>query len=242
MSFILFYILTFLCEIIGTIGGFGSSVYFVAIASLFFDFKLVLGITAFMHLFSNIAKLLMFYKDINYKLILKIGIPSTLLVIAGAYLSSNISFHHFDLMLGIFLIAISIMFISFEKFSFQPNTLNSIVLGSTSGFAAGIMGTGGAIRGLLLISMNLEKSILVATSAGIDMMVDLSRSIVYYNEGYIPNEMWKHLPFLIAASFAGTYIGKIILNKISQEKFKKYVLILIALIGLINIVYHFMEL
>lgn len=240
MSFILFYILTFLCEIIGTIGGFGSSIYFVAIGSLFFDFKLVLGITAFMHVFSNLAKLIMFYKQIDFKLILKIGIPSTLFVIAGAYLTSYISYIHFDLLLGIFLIAISIVFILFEKFSFEPNNLNTITLGSISGFAAGIMGTGGAIRGLLLISMNLEKSILVATSAGIDMMVDLSRSVVYYSEGYFPNEMWIHLPFLILASFVGTYLGKLILEKIPQEKFKKYVLILIAVIGGVNLMYHFL--
>jgi uncharacterized membrane protein YfcA len=239
MSFILFYILTFLCEIIGTIGGFGSSVYFVAIASLFFDFKLVLGITAFMHVFSNLAKLIMFFKHIDYKLILKIGIPSTIFVIIGAYLSSFISFQHFDLVLGIFLILLSITFILFEKFSFEPNNLNSITLGGISGFTAGIMGTGGAIRGLLLISMNLEKSILVATSAGIDMMVDLSRSAIYYSEGYMPNEMWMHLPFLILASFAGTFVGKKILDKIPQEKFKKYVLILIAVIGGVNLVYHF---
>ena len=221
MSFVVFYILTFLCEIIGTIGGFGSSVYFVAIASLFFDFKLVLGITAFMHVFSNLAKLVMFYKDIDFKLILKIGIPSTILVILGALLSSNLNFNHFDLMLGIFLIAISFLFLYFEKISFKPNTLNSIALGGASGFAAGIMGTGGAIRGLLLISMNLEKSILVATSAGIDMMVDLSRSVVYYSEGYVPNEMWTHLPFLIIASFAGTFVGKKTIRKNSSRKIQK---------------------
>lgn len=57
---ILFLLLALLAEIVGTIGGFGSSVFFVPFTNLFFDFHTVLGITAIFHLSSNISKILSF--------------------------------------------------------------------------------------------------------------------------------------------------------------------------------------
>jgi uncharacterized membrane protein YfcA len=43
-GFYLFFLLALLAEIIGTISGFGSSILFVPLASIFIDFKLVLGV------------------------------------------------------------------------------------------------------------------------------------------------------------------------------------------------------
>lgn len=55
-----------------------------------------------------------------------------------------------------------------------------IASGSFAGWLAGIIGTGGVIRGMALTALNLEKSIYIATSAGIDFGVDASRSVVYF--------------------------------------------------------------
>jgi len=43
-GFYLFFLLALLAEIIGTISGFGSFILFVPLASIFIDFKLVLGV------------------------------------------------------------------------------------------------------------------------------------------------------------------------------------------------------
>jgi len=51
-----FLILAFLSEIIGTISVFGSSILFVPIASLFYDFHTVLGITAIYFTYLVIAQ------------------------------------------------------------------------------------------------------------------------------------------------------------------------------------------
>ncbi len=46
-----------MAEIFGTVGGFGSSVFFVPMASYFLDFQTVLGVTALFHLSSNMTKM-----------------------------------------------------------------------------------------------------------------------------------------------------------------------------------------
>ena len=80
----LFFILTLLAEILGTIGGFGSSLFFVSLSQFFFNFKTILALTGMLHVFSNIAKVVLFRKTIDWKLVLWLGVSSTLLAIGPA--------------------------------------------------------------------------------------------------------------------------------------------------------------
>lgn len=84
----LFLIFALLSEIIGTVSGFGSSILFVPLASLFFDFKLVFGITAVFHVFSNLSKIALFRKGIDKNIVIKLGTPAVIFVTIGALLTT----------------------------------------------------------------------------------------------------------------------------------------------------------
>lgn len=232
---ILFLFLALVAEIIGTIGGFGSSVFFVPFSNLFFDFHTVLGITAIFHLSSNISKIYLFRKGLDKKLLLQIGIPSVLFVIIGGILSSYFDSKLLEIGLGIFLILLSLLFLIKDKLVIPAKLKESIIGGSLSGFTAGFLGTGGAIRGITMAAFNLEKSVFVATSATIDFGIDFTRSFVYFFNGYVTKEILIYIPFLFIIGFVGTWIGQKILNKIPQNKFKKLSLVLILLIGIFSL-------
>lgn len=231
---VVFILLALLAEIVGTIGGFGSSVFFVPLGNFYFDFYSVLGLTALFHLSSNLSKIFLFKKGLDKRLLLSIGIPSVLFVIVGGLLSKTIQSGLLQLLLGIFLVGFSLFFLIRSKATIPPNTKNAVIGGSFSGFSAGLLGTGGAIRGLTMAAFNLEKSVFIATSAFIDFMIDFSRTFVYYSNGYIHQEDLKYVPYLFVIGVVGTYIGKKILVYIPQEKFRKLSLVLILLIGLVT--------
>lgn len=229
----LFLLLALLSEIVGTVGGFGSSVFFVPLAGFFFDFKTVLGLTGLLHVFSNIAKLVLFRQHIEWPLIWKIGIPSVLLVIAGAWLSNQVQFQYAELLLGVFCIFFALLFWWKPDLRLRPTNANAISGGGVAGFLAGFIGTGGAIRAVTLTSFGLEKNIFIATSAAIDFGVDVSRSVVYLRQGYVQGSYWWYLPGLIIIAFIGSYIGKKLLNRVSQDRFRKIVLFFILLTGML---------
>ena len=79
-----FFLLAFVAEILGTVSGFGSSILFVPIAAMFFDFKTVLGVTAIFHVFSNLSKIALFRKGIKKDVAIKLGVPAIIFVIIGA--------------------------------------------------------------------------------------------------------------------------------------------------------------
>ncbi len=231
-----FLLLALLAEILGTIGGFGSSVFFVPLGNFYFDFYSVLGLTAIFHLSSNLSKIFLFKKGLNKSLILYLGIPSVLFVVIGGFLSNLLDTFYLELLLGIFLLSLSGLFLIKKELVIDPTKKNSVIGGALSGFSAGLLGTGGAIRGLTMAAFNMEKSVFIATSAFIDFMIDFSRTFVYYKNGYIHDHDLIYVPFLLVIGLLGSYIGKKILVHIPQSKFKKISLILILVIGIITVV------
>ena len=232
----LFLFLTLLAEILGTIGGFGSSVFFVPLANFYFDFESVLGLTAIYHLSSNLSKIVLFKKGLDKKLLINIGIPSVLFVIIGGLLTKWVNSQYLEILLGIFLVFLALLFLIKKDLIINPNRKNAVVGGSLSGFSAGLLGTGGAIRGLTMAAFNLEKSVFIATSAFIDFFLDFSRTFVYYYNGYIHKHDLIYIPFLLIIGIVGTAIAKRILNFIPQDNFKRISLGLILIIGMVTLV------
>lgn len=231
----LFLLLALLAEILGTVGGFGSSLFFVPIASYFLDFHSVLGITAIFHVSSNITKIAFFRKGFDKKVILSLGIPAVLFVILGAYISQYISSEYLEISLAAFLIATSLLFLIFKKLEIKPTVANSIGGGVFSGLVAGMLGTGGAIRGIVLTAYNMKTEVFIATSAIIDLGIDASRSVVYALNGYVHTHDLYLIPMLLMVSILGTWIGKIILQRFSEEQFRSTVLVLILVTGIITL-------
>lgn len=235
----LFYVLTFLAEIIGTLSGFGSSIIFVPIASLFFEFDIVLGITAIFHVFSNLSKISLFNKGIDKNIALKLGIPAVIFVVIGAFITSFFSMSGLELGMSITLLVLAILLIINQDKQIKGNDQNLILGGVFSGFLAGLFGSGGSVRGITLSSFNLNKDTFIATSAIIDLGVDLSRSVVYSIKGYVHREYLIIILPLIAISFIGTYIGKQVVDKISKQTFKYIALSVITVTSAVQIILHF---
>jgi uncharacterized membrane protein YfcA len=235
----LFFILALLAEIIGTVSGFGSSILFVPMASLFLDFKMVLGITAVFHIFSNLSKIYFFHTGIDKNIVIKLGIPAIIFVTIGAFLTTYIPQKTIELAMNLLILAIAIYLISGHAKSLKETNTNLYLSGTISGFLAGLIGTGGAIRGIMLSVFSLEKNVFIATSAIIDLGVDSSRAAVYISQRYFQKEHLILIPFLILISIIGSYIGKIILQRMPEKVFHYVVLGVIGLTSLIQAVRYF---
>jgi uncharacterized protein len=232
---LLFLALALLAEIAGTVGGFGSSVFFVPLANLFFDFESVLGITALFHLASNLSKLSLFRGSVDKALLLKLGVPSVLFAIAGGLATQYLPTRWLELALSVFLISLSAWMLWRPQWHVSPSTRNAVLGGAVSGGMAGLVGTGGAIRGLTLAAFDLPKEVFVATSAAIDMGIDLSRALVYWRNGFIHGHDLIYIPMLLPVAFAGTWLGKRLLSRISQQAFRRVALFAVLAISLVTL-------
>lgn len=229
-------LLALLAEIVGTVSGFGSSILFVPLASLFFDFKTVLGVTAIFHVFSNVSKIVLFREGINKNIALRLGIPAILFVVLGAWLTSFIPVKPLEAIMAVALIGLAIYLLRNFDRPLQQTNANLYAGGAASGFLAGLTGTGGAIRGITLAAFQLPKSIFIATSALIDLGVDSSRAIIYVSNGYFQRRNLVLIPLLILVSLVGSYLGKLILNYTSEKAFRYIVVVVVMAVSVFQVI------
>lgn len=237
MDIALFFTLLLIAEVLGTVGGFGSSMLVMPLAGWFLPFDQALGLTALFHVFSNGAKIFLFRKGLDKRLLLLMGIPAVIGVLIGARLTVFVDGTGMDLVLGIALLMMSAFLFALPRLRISPTRTNAFIGGSASGLIAGMVGTGGAVRGATLAAFGLEKTVFIATSAWIDMGVDLSRSVVYWSQGYMHASLWTYLPGLAVVSFLGSYLGKRILVHVPQVLFQRIVLALVFAIGLFTLIH-----
>ena len=228
---LLFLALALLAEIAGTVGGFGSSVFFVPIASFFFDFESVLGITALFHLLSNASKLGLFRAGIDRGLLLRLGVPSVACALLGSALTPHLPVAWLKGALAAFLIGFSALLLLARQWQAPASGGLAMAAGALSGALAGLVGTGGAVRGLALAAFNLPKEVFVATSAAIDMGIDLGRAAMYARNGYIHRHDLAWIPLLALVALCGTWLGKRALARMPQQAFRGAALWLVFAIG-----------
>ncbi|HRE75117.1 MAG TPA: sulfite exporter TauE/SafE family protein, partial [Flavobacteriales bacterium] len=76
----------------------------------------------------------------------------------------------------------------------------------------------------------------IASSAAIDMAVDLPRSLIYLSAGYLDPELYWYIPILACIAFLGSWLGKLLLDRVTSRFFRSLVLFLVFAIGSMMII------
>jgi uncharacterized membrane protein YfcA len=233
LSSIVFLLASFGAAVAATIAGFGSSLLLIPVAILFMDIKTAVFVVAVFHLFNNVFKIRLFWKSIDFKIFLLFGIPSIFLAFAGAMLISVISLDAVKIVLGVFLIVYAVYSFIKPEFGLKKSKSTAVVGGSLSGFLAGLIGLGGAIRGAFLMAFNLPKEVYVATSASIAVVIDATRVPTYFLTRIVQDSSrYVLLPFLCVMAYFGVRTGKVMLKRINQETFRRIVSIALFAVGI----------
>jgi uncharacterized protein len=229
---ILFFIVAFISEVMGAVAGFGSSTIFLPLALFFVDFETALILVAISHLFGNLGRINFFRHGIDKKVVATFGIPSILFSFLGASIVGILSQDILKVILGIFLIIISVSFLVRPSLKVPTNRNMVITGGGISGLITGLVGTGGALRATFLTGFNLEKTKYIATAAVIALGTDATRIPLYLTQGFLLQHYYYYIPILFVTSIGGSYVGKKIVGRIDQNIFKKIVLIAIILVSI----------
>lgn len=226
----------FVSEILGTVSGFGSSTFFVPAGLFFESLYFVMALTSILHCFSNFSKITLFREHFSWKNFTKLAIPSIFLTGFGAIASRWISIENLVHFLGGFLILISVLFFIGKEHIQKIHLPTGSALAGLSGFITGLLGTGGALRGLVLSAMRMEKSQFVVMSAAMDLGGDLLRMVIYLWSGYMDWTQWFYIPLLAGAALLGAFLGKRILDKIDQAVFEKVVSVMVFISGILMLI------
>jgi uncharacterized membrane protein YfcA len=217
--------------------GFGAATILTPVLVLFIDTRQAIFIVAIYHGIHNIMKTVTFRRAIVPRIALLFGLGAVAFAPIGGFLSSVVPVSALKVLLGVFLILDAVAGVferTPEKQKREPSRIYALTGGAFSGFAAGVIGTGGAVRALFLHRFLPGKEDYVATAAVIAFVIDATR-IPIYAALYPVSAMTILLPLTVTtvvAGLMGVFAARAFLKHVSTERFRKVLLLALITAGI----------
>ncbi|MBA3663715.1 MAG: sulfite exporter TauE/SafE family protein [Bacteroidetes bacterium] len=230
--------------------GFGLGTILLPVFAIYYPLPVAIALTACVHLLNNLFKLGLVFKNINWNIVLRFGVPSVLAAVSGAYLLKRISEEdtvivNYTLMNARFsitwpglIIGVLIIFFACVELSKKLSSLSFsktylVPGGLLSGFFGGFTGHQGALRSAFLLRLNLEKPVFIATGVMVACMVDVIRISLYSNFDSLKlaETNWSLLAIAVLSAWAGALAGNKLFKKTSLNFFKWFVGVFMMAMG-----------
>lgn len=233
--------------------GFGLGTILMPVFALFFPVPVAIAATVVVHLANNLFKFGLMARDAYWRVVLRFGVPAALAALAGAALLARVDAmpalfgyrlagHLFEVMpvkalVGLLICMFAVLELSprFQALAFPPRWLG--VGGAISGFFRGLSGNQGALRSAFLLKAGLSKEAFIATGVVAAVIVDAVRLLVY-GAGALGEHVARSAgivgPVVVATvcAFAGSYLGKRVLRKVTLRAVQASVAAAMLLIGM----------
>ena len=231
--------------------GFGLGTLLMPVFGIFFPIEVAIALTAVVHFANNLIKLGFFYKHLNWKIILKFGIPSVLAAYFGAILLSSLSempnIYEYSLSSRVFYVSpvkltIAVLLIFFSLMDLVPGLARlqfsekyMPLGGALSGFFGGLSGNQGALRAAFLIRSGLSKEVFIGTGVVIACLIDMTRITVYSDRivEHVDNERILLLAAAVASAFVGVFVGNRLFKKMTIKSLQAIVAVMLLIFAVI---------
>lgn len=232
LQYMILILVTLGTSVITLFTGFGVGTIMMPVMALFFDVKVAIFLAAIVHIFNNMSRLALYRSEINWRIIQRFGMISIIGAFIGSYAQIYLDSAWLKVGVGLFLTIYSFFSLLPTKIKWElPNSIDYIG-GFLSGLVGGLIGNQGAIRSLYLLKYGLQKEELIVSSALIAVIIDSTRIPVYaYTNFHYLQENIVLLSFIVLAAIFGTVVGSKILPKVSNDLFKKIILVGVFLLG-----------
>lgn len=233
--------------------GFGLGTILTPAFALFFPVATAVAMTAVVHLANNLFKIGLVGRDAHWPTVARFGVPAALAALAGAaalaLFAGMAPLASYELggraheitpvkaVVGALIVGFALLEIwpRFERLEFAPRWLP--FGGLLSGFFGGLSGNQGAFRAAFLIRAGLSKQAFVGTGAACAVIVDTVRLVVYGAAFQSAGWAWLQggegalVATATLAAFAGSWLGKRLLKKVSLRFVQLTVAAMMVAIG-----------
>jgi uncharacterized membrane protein YfcA len=223
--------------IISTLSGGGGSLLLVPVIGLLLGAKSAAPLINLGNLIGEPVRIVLFWKNIQWKIV-KYYLPSAIAgAIFGAYLFSNLKLEWLQILVGLFLISTIFQFrFGKKEKSFKMKLAWFIPIGFIVEFFSSFIGATGPVLNPFYLNYGLEKENMIATKTINSFFVGLVQVSTYAALGALSGNQWILGIVLGLGAGAGNLLGKRFLKKISNENFRKWVVALMVISGCIMII------
>jgi uncharacterized membrane protein YfcA len=221
MDYVVVWITAALASALALPSGFSLGTLLMPAFALFFPLDLSIAMTAAVHLFNNLFKLVLYGRSADPGVLLRFGVPAILAAFVGARLLLTLTglsplatytVGAWTLHVQPVKALVALLIAVFALFEFVPSLKNIsfdrrlLPLGGVlSGFFGGLSGHQGALRSAFLIGSGLSKESFIATGVVVGCVVDFSRISVY--SAYFSDEGFRGHTLLVVGAVLCAFFG-----------------------------------
>ena len=224
---------TLLASGITTITSIGAGLITYGVLGFVTDLKTIIPILAPAQLLAVSVRFWLFRHDIPWRLAMIFFIGVIPGVLVGAWLFHLLAELALRRLLGTFLLA----FAAYEYLrpsAIQPASPHSLWLTSGGVFAGALLGSigvAGPLVAIVFLRYGLVKEPLVAMISLFFLIGNSQRTLLYWREGLLTAETLTLGLAMGLSMIVGVYIGRLILPRISRERFVQLVLAMLVVFG-----------
>lgn len=173
---------------------------------------------------SSAARLYVFYKQVNFKIV-RLFLPAALpAVVAGTLLLRYINPLYLGLIMGLFLVSnIAFLFRRDDRISGRkpPSRLQLLLIGFSAGFLSGLTGAVGLLFNRFYFKYGLTKEEVIATRAANEILLHLLKLILYFALGLLQSDTWLLGGMVALAGIVSSFVLRQGLRFISETVFRR---------------------
>jgi uncharacterized membrane protein YfcA len=216
-SLVILTISTFCCSVIAGMMGVAGGVLFVGILASFVETIYVVPLYAVVMIVSAGSRSVLFHKHINWRIVFRYTmglLPGALL---GIYVFKLLPKDLIKLLMGVFILVT--IFLPVTKKEAHLNIGIFFLVGLVAGFIGIFFGASGPFTSSFYIRQGIIKEALIATKATCTLLDHALKIFLFGLIGINVLAYGNIVLYLIMAVIPGVYVGKLLLNKISDKAF-----------------------
>lgn len=232
-----------LAWMISTIAAGGAAMLLIPILGFTLPAQSVAPVITVASLMANPSRTFVFWNHIYWPAVRWLLPGSLVGAVAGAVAFTQVPAEFLQLILGIFLISTIWQYrFGKRKKSFPMPLAGFLPLGLMISFISGLIGGTGPVMNPFFLNHGMEKEQLVATKAINSLALQSTKLLSYVSLGVITLEMGIQGVIIGIGGIAGVFWARHHLQKIDDERFRRYTLWLMPIGGIILITKALFEL
>lgn len=208
--------------------GMGGGILLLAVMSQYFPQQILIPLHGFLQFASNISRAGLNGRDIDWRITAQFACGALLGALLGSRVQITIPQPIYQIALGIFILAATFL----PRIQIQRNVGGKwVIVGGVATFIGLFFGATGPLIAPFYLNENLRKHRLVATKAACQVSLHLGKLAVYFALGFSLGPYWHLAVPMLLMVILGSYCGKWILDRVSDQHFLLLFKILIVILS-----------
>lgn len=213
-------------SIVSGMTGMAGGIMLLSFMAPFFSPLVLIPLHGLVQWVSNLSRTILLRPHVDRKIIGAFMIGAVVGTVLGTPLVNRIPEAGFRLVLGLFILIMTWM----PKLKGMSNPRSMFMsVGVGAGFLSLFIGASGPFIAPFFLHAQLSKEGLVATKAFCQFVLHTTKMVAYFISGFVLWPWLGLLAWMIPAVILGNYLGKKILLKVPEEKFRLALKVLISL-------------